>query len=78
MPVSSVMPAAEAKLKLARSRYAGLYVINTIGMMYHQRFVAFVELFIGLPLSMRETYVRRNGRCCAALQVGYRTAVIVA
>jgi len=28
-------------------------VINTIGMMYHQRFVAFVELFIGLPLSMR-------------------------
>lgn len=30
-----------------------LYVINTIGMMYHQRFVAFVELFIGLPLSMR-------------------------
>ncbi len=41
---------AEAKLKLARSRYARLYVINTIGMMYHQRFVAFVELFIGLPL----------------------------
>jgi hypothetical protein len=53
MPRSSVMPAAEAKLKLARSRYARLYVINTIGMMYHQRFVAFVELFIGLPLSMR-------------------------
>ncbi len=35
-----MIPAADAKLKLARSRYAVLYVINTIGMMYHQRFTA--------------------------------------
>jgi len=25
-------------------------VMNTTGMMYHQRFTAFVALFIGLPL----------------------------
>ena len=29
IPRSSVIPAADAKLKLARSRYAVLYVINT-------------------------------------------------
>ncbi len=45
---------AEAKLKFARSRYAVLYADkHTIGMMYHQRFVALVELFIGLPLKLR-------------------------
>lgn len=53
IPRSSLIPAADAKLKLARSRYARLYVINTIGMMYHQRFTALVELFIGLPLLLR-------------------------
>ncbi|MNH40412.1 hypothetical protein D3C79_1017320 [compost metagenome] len=59
------MPAADAKLKFARSRYARLYVINTTGMMYHQRFTAFVELFIGLPLWLRES---------PPLSVGYRVA----
>ncbi|MNP60441.1 hypothetical protein D3C76_1555260 [compost metagenome] len=54
IPRSSVMPAADAKLKFARSRYARLYVMNTTGMMYHQRFTAFVALFIGLPLWLRE------------------------
>jgi hypothetical protein len=52
MPRSSLIPAAEAKLKFARSRYARLYVINTIGIMYHQRFAALVELFIDCPLVM--------------------------
>ncbi|MNY16156.1 hypothetical protein D3C86_1494050 [compost metagenome] len=53
IPRSSVIPAAEAKLKFARSRYARLYVINTIGMMYHQRLTALVDLFIDLPLLLR-------------------------
>src|SRR5580698_6274574 len=51
------MPAAEAKPKFARSRYARLYVMNTIGMIVHQRRIAsdevmFVSCRVAVPCKM--------------------------